>query len=71
PLLVGFVTGKYLLKMNNLTLLGVMAGAMTSTPGLAAINSRSEASIAQIAYASVYPIALVVMILISNLLYLI
>lgn len=71
PLLVGFLTGKYLLKMNDLTLLGVMAGATTSTPGLAAINSRSETSIAQIAYAAVYPIALVMMILISNLLYLI
>lgn len=71
PLITGLLMGKYFLKMNNLTLLGVMAGAMTSTPGLAAVNSRSETSIAQMAYAAVYPIALVLMILIANLLFLI
>lgn len=69
PVLIGALAGKYLLKINFLTLLGVITGSMTSTPGLAAINGKSDTNIAQIAYAAVYPIALVLMILFSNLLF--
>ncbi|MGL5913034.1 MAG: transporter, partial [Bacteroidales bacterium] len=60
---------RYILKLNYLTVLSVLAGGMTSTPGLSAITSRTETSIPQIAYATVYPFALVLMILFSTLLY--
>jgi putative transport protein len=69
PLVVATLAGKYLLKMNFLTLMGVITGGMTSTPGLAAINTQSDSGIAQVAYAAVYPLALVLMILFSNLLF--
>jgi putative transport protein len=69
PLIIAFITGRYLLKMNFLTLMGVITGGMTSTPGLAAINSQSDSGIAQVAYAAVYPLALVLMIVFSNILF--
>jgi putative transport protein len=69
PLVIALVVGKYILKMNFLTLMGVITGGMTSTPGLAAINTQSDSGIAQVAYAAVYPLALVLMILFSNILF--
>jgi putative transport protein len=49
--------------------MGVITGGMTSTPGLAAINTQSDSGIAQVAYAAVYPLALVLMIVFSNILF--
>ena len=69
PLMIAFIIGRYMLKMNFLTLMGVMTGGMTSTPGLAAINSQSDSGIAQVSYAAVYPLALVLMIVFSNILF--
>lgn len=69
PMVAGLLVGRYLLKLNLLTLLGVLAGGMTSTPGLSAVTSKSETNIAQIAYATVYPFALVLMIIFSTILY--
>jgi putative transport protein len=69
PLIIALIVGIYLLKMNFLTLMGVITGGMTSTPGLAAINTQSDSGIAQVAYAAVYPLALVLMIIFSNILF--
>lgn len=69
PLIIALIAGIYLLKMNFLTLMGVITGGMTSTPGLAAINTQSDSGIAQVAYAAVYPLALVLMIIFSNILF--
>ncbi|GAB1406024.1 Aspartate/alanine antiporter [anaerobic digester metagenome] len=69
PLIIALIAGNYLLKMNFLTLMGVITGGMTSTPGLAAINTQSDSGIAQVAYAAVYPLALVLMIIFSNVLF--
>ena len=46
-----------------LDLLGTLAGGMTSTPGLAAADSMSDSNIPGVAYATVYPIAMVMLIL--------
>jgi len=69
PMVMGLLVGRYALKLNFLTLLGVLAGGMTSTPGLSAVTSKTETNIAQIAYATVYPFALVLMIVFSTILY--
>jgi len=69
PMVAGLLVGHYALKLNFLTLLGVLAGGMTSTPGLSAVTSKSDTNIAQVAYATVYPFALVLMIIFSTLLY--
>ena len=46
-----------------LDMLGTLAGGMTSTPGLAAADSMSDSNIPGVAYATVYPIAMVLLIL--------
>ena len=54
--------------MNILTLLGGVARSMTSTPGLAAITPITHSNAPQIAYATVYPIAMVLLVLMIKLL---
>ena len=49
--------------MNILTLLGAIAGSMTSTPGLAAVDTMTETNAPHLAYATVYPIAMVFLII--------
>ena len=50
-------------KIHILDLIGPIAGGMPSTPGLAAADSMSDSSAPSIAYATVYPIAMVFLIL--------
>jgi len=66
PMIVCIVMGRWIYKMNALTLLGGLTGSMTSTPALSAIESLSETDAAQAAYATAYPIALVWMIILSQ-----
>lgn len=63
PMIVAILVGHYLLKINILDLIGSIAGGMTSTPGLAAADSMCDSSAPSIAYATVYPIAMIVLIL--------
>lgn len=63
PMIVALVFGYWVFKINILDLLGTIAGGMTSTPGLAAADSMSDSSAPSIAYATVYPIAMVFLIL--------
>ncbi len=63
PLVIGTFIGRFLFKINFLTLLGALTGGMTSTPGLAAIDPMTDCDAPQIAYATVYPIALVIIII--------
>lgn len=66
PMVITLLFGHYLFKMNHLSLLGVISGSMTSTPGLAAIDSQTSSNAPSVGYASVYPVALVLMILFSQ-----
>jgi len=68
PMALCVIAGKFILKLNLLTLLGGLTGSMTSTPALSAVEGISETDAIQSAYATVYPIALVVMIVLSQLL---
>ncbi|MDV7391720.1 hypothetical protein RZS08_10220, partial [Arthrospira platensis SPKY1] len=68
PMFIGSLVGQYFYKLNFITLLGVITGSMTSTPGLAAIDSKTESDAASVGYATVYPVALVLMIVFSQLL---
>ncbi len=67
PMFITILFGHYALKINFAILLGVVAGSMTSTPGLAAIDSKTKTDAPAIGYATVYPVALVLMILVSQL----
>lgn len=68
PMIIALYAGKYLFKMNLLTLFGAITGGMTSTPGLAAADSMTETNAHSIAYATVYPVAMVLLIVVVQLL---
>ena len=68
PMIIATIVGKYLLKINFLSLLGALTGGMTSTPGLSAAESMTETEAPQIAYAAVYPFSLVLVIIIAEVL---
>lgn len=63
PMLVAVIVGRCLFKISLLDLLGTLTGGMTSTPGLAAADSMTDSNIPSVAYATVYPIAMVFLIL--------
>ena len=64
PMLVAVIVGLFVFKINILDLLGTITGGMTSTPGLAAADSMTDSNIPSVAYATVYPIAMVFLILV-------
>jgi len=64
PMIITTVIAKYILKMNLLTLLGTLTGSMTSTPGLAAVDNMVDTDAPAVAYATVYPIAMVLLIIV-------
>jgi putative transport protein len=63
PLFVGLFFGRYVLKMNPILLLGGLAGALTMTAGMAAIQTKSESPVAVLGYTPAYPIANVLLTL--------
>lgn len=70
PMLICWGVGRKLFHMNFLPMLGAVSGSMTSTPGLAAATSVSlHKSVVQ-SYATVYPVALLSMIVMIKALYL-
>ena len=68
PMIIVMLIARLVFKMNMLTLLGGIAGGMTSTPGLAAITPVTQSNAPQIAYATAYPIAMVLLVLMIKLL---
>lgn len=68
PMTVFMLIGHFFMKMNFLTLLGALAGGMTSTPGLSAVDSMTDTGVPQIAYATVYPFALVAIVICTQIL---
>lgn len=67
PMIVAALAGKWLFKMNILSMLGAISGSMTSTPGLAAADSMTDTNAHSIAYATVYPVAMVLLIVVVQL----
>jgi putative transport protein len=67
PMLITMVVGHFVLKINFLVLIGALTGAMTSTPALSAIDPMTDSNGPKIAYATVYPFALVLIIICSQL----
>lgn len=63
PMIIAGLYGLLFLRMNILSLMGVLTGGMTSTPGLAATGSLTNSNAPSEAYAAVYPIAMVLIIL--------
>lgn len=67
PMIIGFFLGKSLLKLPLLSNLGSITGGMTSTPALGTLISTAKTDDVAGAYASTYPIALVLIVISCNL----
>jgi putative transport protein len=57
PLLVGLAFGRFVLRMNPILLLGTLAGSLTMTAAMAAVQERSKSPTAVLGYTPAYPIA--------------
>ncbi|MBO4422897.1 MAG: permease [Clostridia bacterium] len=71
PLITGFIFAKYVLKMKLLDSLGAISGGRTSTPALGTLISTSGTEDVASAYAATYPVALVLVVIVSEVLILI
>jgi putative transport protein len=67
PMVLAALAGKWFFNMNLLSMLGAISGSMTSTPGLAAADSMTNTNAHSIAYATVYPVAMVLLIVVVQL----
>jgi len=68
PMIISAVIGVFVFKINILSVFGTLVGGMTSTPGLSAVDSMTDSNAPSIAYATVYPFALVIMIICAQIL---
>ncbi len=68
PMIIGFLFAKFVLKLNLLNNLGSICGGMTSTPALGTLIGTAKTEKVAGAYASTYPIALVAVVIVSQLL---
>ena len=68
PMIIGFVLAKFVLKLPLLNNLGSITGGMTSTPALGTLIKVAETDDVASAYAATYPIALIMVVLASQLL---
>lgn len=68
PMIIGFIFAKYVLKLSLLNNLGSITGGMTSTPALGTLISTAGTENVASAYAATYPVALISVVLVSQLL---
>ena len=68
PMIVGYIFARYVLKLNLLNNLGSICGGMTSTPALGTLISTAGTEKVAGAYASTYPIALISVVVVSQIL---
>lgn len=67
-MILGFLFAKYVLKLSLLNNLGSLTGGMTSTPALGTLISTAGTEKVAAAYASTYPVALISVVIVSQLL---
>lgn len=67
PMIIGFVVAKNILKLPLLNNLGSLTGGMTSTPALGTLINMAGTEDIAAAYAATYPIALIAVVLASQL----
>ena len=66
PLLIAGIIGRKWMKLNYLTLVGVLAGSMTDPPALAFANKLANSDYPSLAYANVYPLTMLLRILVAQ-----
>ena len=68
PLLAGGLFARGVLKMNFTTLSGLLAGSVTDPPALAFANNLAKSDAPTLAYATVYPLTMLLRILCAQVL---
>lgn len=68
PMILGYIIARYVVKLCMLNNLGCITGGMTSTPALGALINVAKTDDVASAYAATYPVALVLIVLASQLL---
>jgi putative transport protein len=68
PLLIGAAVARLALRLDYLTLCGVLAGSMTDPPALSFANAVSGSEAPSVAYATVYPMTMILRVLCAQLL---
>ena len=68
PLIAVGIVARLLLKMNYVTLCGLIAGSMTDPPALAFANTMIKSDGASVSYAAVYPLTMLLRILCAQVL---
>ncbi len=68
PMVVGFFVARRVFKLLPLTALGAICGGMTSTPALGSLIAVAGTDLIAAAYAATYPIALICVVLASQIL---
>jgi putative transport protein len=68
PLLLVAALARALLKLNYLTICGLLAGSMTDPPALAFASAVSGSEAPSVAYATVYPLTMILRVLSAQLL---
>ncbi|MDA8244786.1 MAG: putative transporter [Elusimicrobia bacterium] len=63
PLLIVGIFAKARLKLNYVSLCGMLAGSMTDPPALAFANSLSSSNLSAMSYATVYPLVMILRVL--------
>jgi putative transport protein len=71
PLLLAGIIGKLYFKLNYYAMLGVLSGASTNPPALAFASEQTATDAPSVAYATVYPLAMFLRVLVAQLLILI
>ena len=66
PLLIAGFIGRKFMKLNYLTLSGVLAGSMTDPPALAFSTKLTKSDYPSLAYANVYPLTMLLRILVAQ-----
>ncbi len=68
PLAITALVCRHALKLNMLTILGLISGGTTCSPALAVASSMSQSNVPNVAYATAYPFAMIFMMVGAQLL---
>ncbi|MCB2155277.1 YidE/YbjL duplication [bacterium] len=68
PLAASYIFARWVLKLDILSTLGAICGGMTSTPGLGVASNAADSDVPAVAYATVYPVALILVTILSQIL---
>jgi putative transport protein len=68
PILAGAVFARLALRLNYLTLCGLLAGSMTDPPALSFATAVSRSDAPALAYATVYPLTMLLRVVAAQVL---